>query len=135
MATIRGCFGVVRSGPTGGALGAVGEARSWQFTETAERQDVSIMGTCTKKFISGAKETTGQITVWQDPSDTRQGDFVVGNQIAIELYPGGTGSGQRYYKGVANIDSIARSGGVDARAVEATFGWSVNGALTATTVP
>lgn len=134
MSTQRGCFGKVRSGPTGGASGVVGEVRNWSFEESAERIDVSAMGDCTKKFISGAKQTTGTVQVWYDQGDTRQADFVVGSQIALELYPGGTGSGKKYFKGIANIDSVARSGSTEG-AVESTFGWSVNGALTATAVP
>jgi hypothetical protein len=134
MTTYRGCFGKVRSGPSGGAAGVVGEVRTWSFEETAERNDVSAIGTCTKKFQSGAKTTTGTLSVWWDPTDTRQGDFIVGNAVAVELYPAGTGSGSKYYKGVANIDSVSRSGGVDGT-VESQFGFSVNGALTATGVP
>lgn len=134
MSVTRGCFGKVRSGPTGGASGVVGEVRNWSFEETADRQDTSAIGTCTKKFTSGAKQTTGTIAVWWDPTDTRQGDFKVGDAIALELYPGGTGAGSKYYKGIANVDSVSRSGGTEG-AVESSFGFSVNGALTATAVP
>ena len=134
MATTRGCFGIVRSGPTGGAAGTVGECKAWSFQETAQRIDASIIGSCVKKFVSGAKETTGQVQVWWDPTDTRQNDFVGGNQIALELYPGGNSSGKKYYKGIANIDSIARSGDTE-KVVESTYGFSVNGALTTTSVP
>ncbi len=133
MATQRGCFGVVRSGPSSGAVGAVAEVRNWSFEESAEREDLSVMGTCTKKFGSGPQQTTGTIEVFFDQSDPRQDDFVVGTEIALELYPGGTGSGKRYYKGLANIDSIKRDGNVTS-SVGSSFGWSVNGALEKLTV-
>lgn len=134
MSTTRGCFGVIRSGPTGGATHSVGEAVSWSFEETADREDVSAMGTCTKKFSSGAKQTTGSLEVWWDSADSGQADFVVGGKIGLELYPGGNGSGKTYYKGVANIDSVGRQGGVDA-SVKSTYGFSVDGAFTVTAVP
>ena len=64
----------------------------------------------------------------------RRSTTEVGDAIALELYPGGTGSGSKYYKGIANVDSVSRSGGTEG-AVESSFGFSVNGALTATAVP
>ena len=128
MATQRGCFGVVRSGPSSGAAGAVGEVRNWSFEETADREDVSAMGTCAKKFSSGSKATTGTIEAWYDQDDTRQLDFRVGTEIALELYPGGTASGKKYYAGLANVDSVSLEADVDS-SVRVRFGFSVNGEL------
>lgn len=133
MATQRGCFGVVRSGPSSGAVGAVAEVKSWSFEESADREDLSVMGTCTKKFGSGPQQTVGTIEVYFDQDDARQADFVVGAEIAIQLYPGGQSAGKKYYSGLANIDSIKREGNVTS-SVGTSFGWSVNGALTVATV-
>lgn len=133
MATQRGCFGVIRSGPSTGAVGSVAEVRSWSFEESADREDLSVMGSCTKKFGSGAQQTVGTIEVFFDQDDPRQNDFAVGAQIALQLYPGGVTSGKVYYSGLANIDSIKRDGNVSS-SVGTSFGWSVIGALARATV-
>ncbi|MCB0247968.1 MAG: hypothetical protein KDI07_05270 [Anaerolineae bacterium] len=140
MAVTRGCFGKVYAKDLAatGAATQVYEVRSWSYEETAERLDASEMGTCTKKFEAGAQETTGQIQCWWDPSATgNQGQLTVGNIVELELYPEGAGSGSVYYTtpaAGATVLSVAREGSVDGL-VGSTFGWAVNGALTATTVP
>lgn len=135
MSQTRGCLGVLRVGPTSGATGLIGEIVDWSFEESAERIDASSMGSCTKAYISGAVETTGTVTVHWDPADVGQADFAVGSRVALELYPAGgvSTTGNTYYKGVVNIDSVSRSADLDG-IVESVFGWSVVGALTATVV-
>lgn len=140
MATYRGCNGVVKVKLVGasGSTAAVGELRNWSFTETSEQLDASAMGDCTKKFVAGAKETTGQIECWLDMASTQQNLFVVGNALIIEIYPNATGSTRPYYKtGTAGATIVSRNpdaGGVDG-IVGVSFGFAVNGAMTATTLP
>jgi hypothetical protein len=141
MATFRGCLGKVFSAATStGSPLVIGEVRNWQFEETAERKDASAMGTCAKKYVAGAIETSGQVQVWWDDADARQSDFVAGNTVGLELYPAGDGSGETYYKtavtatGGAVVTSRQVGGDVDG-IVEQTFGFSVNGGFTTTTVP
>jgi hypothetical protein len=139
MATTRGCFGKIKSRVNGasGGLSVVGEARNWSYEETAEQLDASAMGDCTKKFVAGAQQTTGTVQTFWDSADAGQGVFTVGATVDLELYPGGSGSGNAFYKtatGGATITSVARSGGVD-NIVENNFGFTVNGALIATSVP
>jgi hypothetical protein len=141
MATYRGCNGKVKVkavGATGGTV-AVGELRNWSFTETSEQLDASAMGDCTKKFVAGAKETTGTIECWLDMADTTgQNMFVVGNAIIIEIYPNATGSTKPYYKtptaGATVVSRNPDAGGVDG-IVGVSFGFAVNGAMTATALP
>ena len=142
MATTKGCLGRIQMATTAtGAAAATGmaELRDWSYEETSEQIDVSAMGDCTKKFDAGAKATSGSITAWWDPTDTTgQGVLVVGNTVFLEIYPGGTGSGKTFYKtpaGGAVITSVSREGGGVDGTVGSTFGFTVNGSLTATSVP
>lgn len=140
MSVKRGCLGkIFGSALSATANSEVDEVNSWSFEESAAQEDASKIGTCTKKFEAGAKQTTGQITVWWEPAATgNQGAFSVGEKVNLALYPGGNGSGDTYYKTTtgegATITSVSRSGGVDGLA-GSVFGFSVNGGLTATTVP
>ena len=115
----------------------MGEVRNWSYEETAEQIDASAIGDCTKKFIAGAQQTTGTVQTFWDPADAAQLDFVVGGVLQIEFYPAGDGSGATFYKtptGGATILSVSRTGSVD-NVVENNFGFTVNGALIATSVP
>ena len=140
MSVTRGCLGQVLATSTTatGAAVVVDEISAWQYEESAEQIDASKIGTCTKAFEAGAQQTTGQITAHWEPAATgTQGLFVVGDKVRLELYPGGTGSGSTFYQtptGGATITSVARAGGVDGL-VSNDFGFSVNGAMTTTTVP
>jgi hypothetical protein len=140
MSVKRGCLGKVKNKATTttGAAGEVDEVSAWQYEESAEQIDASKIGTCTKKFEAGAKQTTGQITAHWEPAATgNQTKFVVGDKIVLELYPGGDASGSTYYATPAEgatITSVSRSGGVDGLAGN-VFGFSVNGEMTTTTVP
>lgn len=131
MATTRGCFGKVKSGAT---PDLVGEVRNWSSNESAERIDASVIGTCQKKFVAGAVETTVDLQCWWDPADTGQGNFAIGQEVAVELYPGGDASSAVYYSGTMMIDSIQRTGGVDG-IVENNMSGTINGGLTEQTVP
>lgn len=140
MAVTRGCFGKVfgKATSTTGAATVVDEVRSWSYEETAEQLDASKIGDCTKKFEAGAQATQGTIQTWWHPAATgNQGIFAVGAKVHLELYPGGNATGAVYYKTPAEgatILSVSRNGGVDGL-VENNFGFTVNGALVATTVP
>lgn len=138
MATTRGCFGKVFAelSATATAARVMSEVNAWSYEETAEQLDASEIGSCVKKFVAGATETTGTISTWWDTATaSEQQHFTVGGTVKLELYPGGNGSGSTYYKTAsAVVTSISRSGGVDG-IVTNNFGFTVNGALTATSVP
>ena len=140
MAVTRGCLGkifVKDAAVTSGATRML-RVRDWTFSETAERLDSSEIGDCTKTYVAGAVETSGTINVWWDTtSGANQGDMVVANDVFIQFYPGGTGSGSTIYEtptAGANVTEISRSGSIDG-IVESTFTFTVNGALTTTSVP
>jgi hypothetical protein len=106
----------------------------WQFEENSEQIEASSMGSCTKSFVAGAKATTGTITCWWDNDDTNgQGVLIVGNTVYLKIYPAGTGE-TMYKTGSAGavITSVSRQGGGTDGVVGSTFGFAVNGQLTAT---
>ncbi len=129
MATTRGCFGLLRVGPT---PTDVNELTGWSFTETADEIDTSSMGDCTKNSQAGAVKTAGQFDYWWDAADGGQDLLVVGTEVDIELFPGGatgvsyTGTVLILTKGAeATVDTVVTS--------SATF--TVNGALTEVAAP
>lgn len=128
MGTIRGCQGkaTVDSNP-------LGEMRQWEYTETAERIDASIMGDCTKKFVAGAKETTGTFTCWWDIiADAGQAALLIGNSVALALHPAGTGTGLPELTGNATVTDSGGTAEVDG-IVEATFSFALDGEWTRAT--
>lgn len=137
-APFRGCLGVIKvaSAASAAASGyaAIANLSDWQFEETSEQIEASSMGSCAKSFVAGAKATTGTFTCWWNPDDTTgQAILIVGNTIGFKAYPAGTG--ETAYKtgsGGAVITSVARQGGGTDGVVGATFGFAVNGQLTAT---
>ena len=134
MSVIRGCFGVVRAGagPT-----VVGEMRRWEYSERAERIDTSIMGNCTKRFTAGAKETTGRLSMWwnliaaaSDPAgDAGQDLLNVGDSIALELHPNGTGTGKPQLSGTVTITDVDGNADV-ATVAELTVAFALDGEWT-----
>lgn len=143
VALIRGCLGKVKVATTfSGSYNAVAQMSDWQYEETSEQIDGSSMGSCTKSFVAGAKATTGTITCyWSDDDTTGQSVLIVGNTVYLKIYPGGSGSGMGFYRtasgstGGAVITSVSRTGGGVDGIVGTTFGFAVNGQLTATAVP
>lgn len=140
MAVTRGCLGkiYVKDAAVTSAATQMLRVRDWSFSESAERLESSEIGDCTKTYVAGAVETSGNITVhWDTTSGANQTQMTVANDVFMELYPGGNGSGSSYYKtptGGANIQEVSRSGGVDG-IVETSYSFTINGSLTATAVP
>ena len=140
MAVTRGCNGIIKikDAAATAAAARIYRVRNWEINEDAERLDSSEVGDCTKQYTAGAVETTGTIQCWWDTAATsNQDDVVVANDVYIEIYPGGSGSGNSYFAtptGGANINNVVKTGGVEG-IVEMNFSYSVNGAMTATSVP
>ena len=135
---IRGCFGKIKAKDLAatGAIAIVGGIQEWTLSEEAEEIDSSEIGTCTKAAIAGANSRTLSITGFYAPSDGNQGDLTVSNVVAVEIYPGGSGSGSEYYKttaGGGTILSIERGGSNDGL-VSLNVTIKINGILTTTSV-
>lgn len=138
MAVTRGCLGIikVKDAAATGAAARIYRIRDWSYSETAERLDSSEIGDCTKQYTAGATETSVNINAWWDSSATaNQDDMTVANDVYVEIWPGGEGSGKTYYAtptGGANIQENSRTGGIDG-IVEASWSMTVNGSLTEAT--
>ena len=136
---IRGCFGVIKVKDLAatGAVAVVGGISEWTLSEEAEQVDTSEIGSCTKSSIAGANSRTMSVSGFRAPTDGNQSDLTIGNVIAVELYPAGTGSGSEYYKtttGGATVLSREEAGGTDGT-VSLSVSLSINGNLTTTAVP
>ena len=138
MAVSRGCLGIikVKDAAATGAATRIYRIRDWNYAETAERLESSEIGDCTKTYVAGATETSVNINAWWDSTATaNQDDMTVANDVYVEIWPAGTGSGKTYWAtptGGANIQENTRTGGVDG-IVEAAWSMTVNGALSETT--
>lgn len=127
MAQFRACNGVIKidTVPPSGQQ-TVGELRSWSRNEEADEIDVSSMGSCTKASQAGAVKTSVECAAWWDPSDLGQVMFVTGNEVALEIFPDGEGSGKTAYTGTIRVLTNNISGDVDG-VVESEFSGTANG--------
>ena len=131
MALVRGCLGRVEAGPSNEV---VVQLNAWEYQESAERIDVSVMGNCDKAYIAGAVETSGSFTCHHDVADAGQALLLVGAQVQIVLYPGGNASGEQTLTATVTITGVSKSADVNA-AVSATYQFSLVGSWTQGTVP
>ncbi len=135
MAVTRGCLGIIKVKDVEdvGAAARIYRIRDWSTAETAERLESSEIGDCTKTYVAGAIETTVNINAWWDSTVTaNQTDMTVANDVYVEIWPAGEGSGNTIYAtptGGANINENARTGSIDG-IVEASWSMTVNGKLT-----
>ena len=131
MATTRGCGGVFWIFGT-----PVAELRDWSFEETAEQLDVTALGTCEKKFDTGAEQATATITMWWDPGDVAQGLIRRGQPNSLRTYSGFTRTApapeKRYYSFPACVvvSKTMEAGGADGT-VGMVWNFALNGPTTA----
>lgn len=134
MSRIRGYNGIVRAGPS---PTDVGEIRSWNYSDAAAVNQAGIMGTPIGDHELGQRYITGTVVAWwnrvaaaTDPApDAGQLLLNVGDEVALELHPNGTGSGKPVLTGTALISQLDVSTGTE-DVVEATFSFALRGAWT-----
>lgn len=140
MAVTRGCFGKIYVKTAGATSSTVqlGRLTRWTLNETANEIDSSEMGSCVASAEAGSDKVTMQIDVnWDTSTGNNQDILTIGSKIFTEIYPGGNGSGSDYYKtptGGATVLQIDRSATIDGLVV-ASYQLTVNGSMTATSVP
>ena len=139
MAT-RGCLGKVYTSTTTGTPAELADVTEWSFESTAENLDASVMGACTKAFVAGPNETSGQIVCnWAQAvyasRDTEQTLLeTVGGNVKLVLYPAGNTAGNTKYTATSALITSVRIGASVNGFVQSTFGFFVNGAFTAAAV-
>ena len=132
MATTTGSSGVVKLQVAGTAVAVVGEVRSFTIDGSADTIEDSTMGDSARTYKAGLESSTVTLECYWDDSDAQQ--LVLDNRASIdfEIYPTGTGTGEKYYSGTGLVTSKSISASFDGM-VEASFSLQVSGAVTEAT--
>lgn len=95
----------------GGEL--VGHLQGWNLDVQAAALQGYSMGDEWADNETGVKSWSGSCEVYFDPADAGQIAAGVGEVVAVQLYPGGNGTGEEYHSGSAIITGIPTSGTKD----------------------
>lgn len=131
MATTAGSSGVFKISQTDGSEAQVVNVRSFSFDVTADTIENSVMGNTARTYVAGLSSSTLSIETYWDASD--QTEFDERETVYWELYPTGTGSGEKYYHGSGVVTGKTVSAAFDGM-VEASFSIQNSGAVTEATV-
>lgn len=132
MATATGSSGVVKIGLNGGSVAVVGEVRSFSIETSADTIEDSAMGDLTRTYKAGLESSTVSIECYWDGADAPQLVLDGRTSVDFEIYPTGTGTGEKYYTGDGIVTSKSISTSFDGM-VEASFSIQVSGAVTEAT--
>jgi hypothetical protein len=130
MASSAGSSGVFKISQTDGSEAAVAEVRSYSFDVTADTIEKSVMGDTARGYLAGLSSSTLSVEVYWDASD--QAEFDERATVYWELYPTGTGTGEKYYHGSGVVTGKTISAAFDGM-VEASFSIQNSGAVTEAT--
>lgn len=106
MAFLKGKDGAVYFGTPKAKLAYV---QNWNVDEEADTVDGWGMGDAYETSFTTIKRFSGAADVYMDPAAPQQA-LKVGDEVAMELYPGGETSGSAYFSGQVTITALARSG-------------------------
>jgi len=106
---LKGKDGVVKAGTPLAAFGAV---QNWNIDEQADVVAGWGMGDAAESAFTTVKRYSGSVEVYLNPADESD-DLAVGDEVALELYPGGETSGSGYFSGDVLITGLARSSAKD----------------------
>ena len=135
MANHLGSEGLIKLGATGGTA-TIAELRSWEFQETADTIEDTVLSDLSRTYLTGLKSWSGSATCFWDELDTNgQMALTVGAAVVLNFYPEGAtaATSETYYAGNAIVTSYtfsAQTGGM----VEAQFSFTGNGVLTKATL-
>jgi hypothetical protein len=132
MATATGSSGVVKIAVDGGSVAVVGEVRSFSIETSADTIEDSVIGDSARTYKTGLESSTVTIECYWDGSDAPQLVLDGRADIDFEIYPTGTGTGEKYYTGGGIVTSKSISTSFDGM-VEASFSVQVSGAVTEAT--
>jgi hypothetical protein len=127
MATTAGSSGVFKISQTDGSEAQVVNVRSFSFDVTADTIENSVMGNTARTYVAGLSNSTLSIETYWDASD--QAEFDERAKVYWELYPTGTGTGEKYYHGSGVVTGKTVSAAFD----EASFSIQNSGAVTEAT--
>ena len=132
MATTTGSSGVVKLQVAGTSVAVIGEVRSYTLDGSADTIEDSVMGDTARTYKPGLENSTVSLECYWDDSDAQQ--LVIDNRASLdfEIYPTGTGTGEKYYSGTGLVTSKSITAAFDGM-VEAAFAIQVSGAVTEAT--
>ena len=128
MATHNGSEGLVHIGTA-----AVGELKSWSFTENATMIDTTVLSSAAQTFSTGTTSFSGSAECFLDETDGAQTALTVGSSVTVKFYFEGSASGDSFYSGTCLVESIDRSAAMD-DIVGVSFSFRGTGALSLATV-
>ena len=132
MATTTGSSGIVKLAVAQGTVAVVGEVRSYTIETSADTIEDSIMGDTARTYKAGLEASTVSLECYWDDTDAQQLVLDSRASIDFEIYPTGTGTGEKYYTGNGIVTSKSITASFDGM-VEATFAIQVSGAVTEAT--
>jgi len=132
MATNKGSSGVVKIAANGGSVAVVGEVRSYSIDETADTVEDTVMGDSVRTYLPSLTSATLSVDAYWDDADAQQLILDTGADIDWEIYPTGTGTGEKYYSGGGVVTAKTITASFDGM-VEASFSVQVSGAVTEAT--
>lgn len=132
MATNTGSSGVVKLQVAGTSVAVVGEVRSYTIESSADTIEDSAMGDVARTYKSGLETSTISLECYWDDSDAQQLVIDARSSLDVEIYPTGTGTGEKYYTATGLVTSKSITASFDGM-VEASFAIQVNGAVTEAT--
>ena len=132
MATTTGSSGIVKLAVAQGTVAVVGEVRSYTIETSADTIEDSIMGDTARTYKAGLEASTVSLECYWDDADAQQLVLDARAAIDFEIYPTGTGTGEKYYTGTGTVTSKSITAAFDGM-VEASFAIQVSGAVTEAT--
>ena len=132
MATNKGSSGVVKIAANGGSVAVVGEVRSYSIDETSDTVEDTVMGDSVRTYLPSLTSATLSVDAYWDDADAQQLILDTGADIDWEIYPTGTGTGEKYYSGGGVVTAKTITASFDGM-VEASFSVQVSGAVTEAT--
>ena len=130
MANHKGSEGTVH---VAGA-NAMAELTGWEFNESMNPIEDTILSEEVKTFQVGDTEWEGSADAFWDETDSAaQMALTIGASVALIFYPEGADTGDYKYSGTGLVTGIKRSAANNGM-VEVSFTFKGNGALTGATV-
>lgn len=128
MSTYTGSAGAVFVGTA-----EVGEVRDFSLEQSSEVVASTTMGDAWVENKATLKAFTASVNMFWTGGTDNQDDFVLGTEIAFNLYPTGNSSGQKKLSGNAIVTGVSQSQSFDGL-IELSVSVTGTGALTETTV-
>ena len=129
MATHTGSAGLVKVGSNTAA-----EIRSFTLDTSAEVLEDTTLGDTSRTYQIGKKGATVSVECWWDETDTNgQIAMAEGSQVALNLYPEGADSGDKYFVGTAIVTGADVGVTMDG-IISRTFTFQFTGGITEATV-